>query len=93
MNSEETTIDLIQKVFPGEVDLIDRLWRERVDFRDLCEAYQECSKAYRYWQITSGATSDPTVEYVDLLTDLHNDLLAVLHQAQRAGRRKETEAK
>ena len=78
MKSGEETLDLIRDTFVEEKDLVDRLWSESAEFRELCDAYGACENAYRHWSATTGSSGQRSVEYAELLEKLREDIRRVL---------------
>ena len=78
MKSGAEAIALIQDVFPDSRKLVEQLWNENSDFRELCEAYAECEAACQYWHAVAGKSSKKAREYSELRKNLHEDIVKFL---------------
>lgn len=45
----QTSVFGVLRKFPGQRELIVRLYREREDFRTICEDYEKCLMSLRHW--------------------------------------------
>lgn len=74
MNGGPEILALLRQHFTPHREEVNRLWHERDDFRDLGEAYQECTVACQYWSKAAGASSAMAREYESLLEKLREDI-------------------
>jgi predicted amidohydrolase YtcJ len=75
MRGEPEILAFLQHHFTAYREAIGRLWHDRDDFRELGEAYQECTVAYQYWAKEEGASSVTAREYESLLENLRDDIV------------------
>lgn len=69
----------IRKRFPDKKHSIDRLIAEDPDFLDLCEDYDACVDALRYWALSKEPESETRVnEYRTLIEELEEEITQVL---------------
>ena len=66
---------LIMKRFPDRKDALLQMHRTSESFRSICENYQECLEALRYWAESEHETAvDRHREYASLLHELEEDV-------------------
>ena len=70
---------LLMKRFPDCKDALLQMYRTSKSFRSICENYQECLEAVRYWSQSEHETAvDRHREYQSLLHELEQDILESL---------------
>ena len=71
---------LIMKRFPDRKDALLHMYRKSDSFKSICDSYQECFEALRYWAESEHETAvDRHREYESLLHDLEQDILQSLN--------------
>jgi hypothetical protein len=69
----------IKKKFPNQNNMIDCLLAEDPEFLDLCEDYNACVNALRYWSDSSDPEAETRVtEYRTLIRELEDDITHVI---------------
>jgi len=67
---------LVIKQFPEHRDVVRRLYSSDDPFQSLCENYQQCSDALRYWTDAKDKnTPERQQEYQALLSELKKEIL------------------
>jgi hypothetical protein len=84
MRGEPEILVFLQHHFTPHQEEVSRLWHDRDDFRELGEAYQECTVAYRYWAEAAGASSAIAREYERLLENLREDIVHYLESTPQS---------
>lgn len=74
MEESNDHLQAVQEMFPSHETLIERLWSEDADFRELCRACRDCAAAHRHWCAEAGVNSERAQEYRKLLGDLRRDV-------------------
>jgi hypothetical protein len=73
----------VLKRFSERKDCIKRLFRENDNFRNVCEDYQNCTEALRYWnQSESDEAPTRREEYGMLQQDLEAEILEHLNESE-----------
>lgn len=66
---------LIAGEFPGRDEFIDRAYREKQSFRDLCRDYRKCATALEDWRGSNDHGSSLRArEYAELLSQLESEI-------------------
>jgi hypothetical protein len=74
---------LIAADFPGRDALIDRTYRQRSSFRDLCGDYRRCAAALERWRRSDDAASPARErEYAELLQQLAGEISSWLEAVE-----------
>lgn len=75
MTLVQTSVFSVVRRFPGRRDRIMRLFREREDFRTMCEDYEKCLLSLRHWD-SSGAEEATArrEEYAAIRLDLEAEI-------------------
>lgn len=69
----------IRKRFPDKSKAIDLLIAEDSEFRAMCEDYDDCVKAFRYWGLSKDPEAESRVnEYRILIRELENEFIETL---------------
>ena len=69
----------IFKRFPEKSKAIDLLIAEDSEFRAMCEDYDDCVEACRYWNLSKNPEAETRVnEYQILIRELENEFAEVL---------------
>ena len=67
------------KRFPEYVDDVRRLFANNEEFLSLCEDYQVCSEALRYWdQADTKEAPERCQEYASLLAELEEEVRRII---------------
>ena len=82
MNSGEDPFNEVRDAFSDKQALIDELWNKDGEFRELCEAYYECTKARDHWRVTAGDFSGRAQEYSELLRKLFDDIQEFIERVE-----------
>lgn len=70
--------------FPEYRSSLERLWSIDADFQNLCEEYQDCADAFRYWKESpADEASSRRSEYEVLLRDLEEEILCYLEKSDQ----------
>ena len=78
---------MVLKRFPERKEGIQRLFRGNNNFQSLCEDYQNCAEAVRYWnQSDSKEASTRREEYGGLLRDLEAEIVEYLNESEEKGK-------
>ena len=74
----------IRRQFPGQKHLIDRLVAEDPDFASLCEDYDACVNALRYWVKSKEPEANTRMdEYHTLVWELKQEIAQILTAFER----------
>ena len=77
----QTSVFSVTRKFAGCRDRIMRLFREREDFRTMCEDYEKCLLSLRHWSASevdeAAARKD---EYAALLLELETEISQYLEE-------------
>lgn len=63
------------KRFPEQVDTIEHLFQEDLDFQEMCADLETMEKAIEYWMSSPEASSEKANEYRNMLKDLENEII------------------
>lgn len=64
--------------FPGQRAEVVRRLGVDVEFRSLCQDYEDCVQALRHWSQTAEAPPGRVTEYTELLEELEREIQEVL---------------
>lgn len=71
----------IRKRFPEKSETIDFLMVEDPEFRTMCEDYDDCVNACRYWSHSKEPDAETRInEYRTLIQELENEILEALRR-------------
>lgn len=66
---------LVMKRFPDREDILRRMYLRNETFKSICEDYQKCEEALRYWSKSERAEAQERQrEYLDLLYELNSEI-------------------
>ena len=71
----QTSVFSVMRKFPDRRDRIMRLFREREDFRTMCEDYEKCLMSLRHWSASEGEEAAARKdEYAAILLELEAEI-------------------
>jgi hypothetical protein len=83
MTVVETSLFSVLRKFPGRRDRIMRLFREREEFRTICEDYEKCLMSLRHWSASKTEEApERREEYSDLASDLESEISKNLEEEE-----------
>jgi hypothetical protein len=66
---------IVMKSFPDHKDALRQMYRASKSFQSICQNYQKCSEALRYWAESEDENaSDREKEYAALLQELELEI-------------------
>ena len=77
-NSSASLCHFIEQ-FPEHQSSLERLWDVNASFQSLCDDYQDCAAALKYWQLSAGEEArEYRDEYAALVVELEEEILCYL---------------
>ena len=79
MKNSRASLRLVIERFPERQPSLERLWEVNPSFQSLCDEYENCVAALKYWQLSAGEEErDYRGEYAALVPELEAEILEYL---------------